>query len=293
MAAVTVTTSELVTADGRRLAVHRFGDPPPGAAPLLLAHATGFHGRVWAPVAAALLEQGWAPVSFDFRGHGGSDPSPDGTYAWSEFADDVGAVVEGLGLAGTDLVAAGHSKGAAALLLRARERPGSFGRLWCYEPIIFPAAEPPPPTDNPMSVRARRRRAVWPSRLEALRSYASRPPFDVLHPDALAAYVDWGFADRPDGRVELRCRPEHEARVYMMGTNHGLYARLGEITTPTLVVAGERTNAIGPALAEDLASRLPAGHLEIWDGRGHFGPLEDPGRAAASITAFAAGPPAR
>jgi pimeloyl-ACP methyl ester carboxylesterase len=293
VATIAVTTTHLDAGGGRRLAVHRFGDPPPGAAPVLLAHATGFHGRVWAPVAAGLAERGWAPVSFDFRGHGASDPSPDGTYAWSEFADDVCAVLDGLGLAGGGVVAAGHSKGAAALLLAALGRPEAFRRLWCYEPIIFPAAEPLPPAENPMSAGARRRRDVWPSRHDAHRSYASRPPFDALHPDALAAYVDWGFADRPDGQVELRCRPEHEARIYMMGGNHGLYTRLDEITAPTLVVAGERTNAIAPALAEDLASRLPTGHLEIWDGRGHFGPLEDPERAAASITAFAAGPPGR
>lgn len=287
MTAPVVTTTSLRRPDGGRLALHRWGTPPPSAPPVLLAHATGFHGRVWAPVAAGLLTAGWAPVSFDFRGHGGSDPSPDGTYAWSEFAEDVAVVLDALGPATSGLVAAGHSKGAAALLLAELARPGRVGRLWCFEPIIFPALEPLPPAENPLSVGARKRRAVWASREEAYASYASRPPFDVLHPDALAAYVDWGFADRSDGQVELRCAPEHEARIYMMGGNHGLYARLGAITTPTLVVAGERTNAIVPALAADLADRLPHGRLEVWEGRGHFGPLEDPDRAVRSLIAFA------
>ena len=43
--------------------------------------------------------------------------------------------------------------------------------------------------------------------------------------------------------------------------------------------------AVPPALGRMIADRLPHATLEIWEGRGHFGPQEDPDRAARSIIA--------
>lgn len=275
------------TPSGLRLAVHDWG----GAGdPVLLAHPTGFHGRVWAPVAERLVVEGRHVWSFDFRGHGDSDPSPDGTYSWSEFASDALAVATHLELAGNPrLLAAGHSKGAAALLLGEADAPGSYARIWAYEPIVFPSDEPlPPHHDNPLSAGARKRRAIWTSREEAVASYASRPPLDVFTAASLQAYVEHGFRDLPDGTVALKCEPEHEATVYAMGAANGIYPRLAEVGCPVLVACGEQTDAIVPKLAGMIAERLPRSSLEIWDGCGHFGPQQDPDRAVASILTFAA-----
>jgi pimeloyl-ACP methyl ester carboxylesterase len=268
------------------LAVHDWGG---NGHPVLLAHPTGFHGLSWAPVAARLVAQGRRVWSFDYRGHGDSDRSPDG-YQWSEFADDVMAVVNELGLAGdTNLLACGHSKGAASLLLGEAREPGTFARLWCYEPIVFPTDDPLPPQDDfPLAAGARRRRAVWSSRDEAFASYGSKPPLDVLNPVALRAYVDYGLRDRPDGQVELKCRPEDEAATYAMGTANGVYPRLREVHCPTLVVCGEHTDAIPPPLGEMIVERLPAGRLEVMPGVGHFGPMQDPDATVESMLRFAA-----
>ena len=55
------------SSDGVTLAVHDLGGDGP---PILLAHATGFHGRVWLPVATHLADAHcWAP---DLLGHGDS-----------------------------------------------------------------------------------------------------------------------------------------------------------------------------------------------------------------------------
>jgi pimeloyl-ACP methyl ester carboxylesterase len=257
--------------------------------PVLLAHPTGFHGLTWAPVAARLVANGRRVWSFDFRGHGDSDRSANG-YRWSGFADDVLAVVDHLGLRGQPaFLACGHSKGAAALLLGEAREPGTFARLWCYEPIVFPSDEPLEPRhDWPLAEGARRRRAVWPSRAEAMASYAARPPLDVLDPAALRAYVDYGLRDRPDGQVELKCAPEDEATMYAMGIANGVYQRLGDVRCPTLVVSGERTDAITPQLGEMIVGRLPRGRLEVMPGVGHFGPMQDPDATVESMLRFAA-----
>jgi pimeloyl-ACP methyl ester carboxylesterase len=273
------------TPDRIALAVHDWGG---SGDPVLLAHPTGFHGRVWAPVAERLVDAGRRVWSFDFRGHGDSDPSPDGQYRWEEFAHDALAVTRHLELAGVPgLLAVGHSKGGASLLFGAVAEPGTYPRIWCFEPIVLPFESPMAATDNPLSSGARRRRAQWPSRAEALASYASRPPLDALSPAALAAYVDYGMRDRTDGTVEIKCRPEDEATMYTMGAGLGLFPKLDRIAVPVLVACGETTTSITPDFAAALVERLPHATLEVWSDRGHFGPLEDPGRAAGSMLRFA------
>jgi pimeloyl-ACP methyl ester carboxylesterase len=285
-AAVPVISTHKFDAGGVNLAVHDWGGD---GHPVLLAHPTGFHGLTWTPVAARLVAQGRHVWSFDYRGHGDSDRSPDG-YQWSEFADDVMAVVQELGLAGeSTLLACGHSKGAASLLLGEAREPGTFARLWCYEPIVFPTDDPLAPQDDfPLAEGARRRRSVWSSRDEAFASYGSKPPLDVLDPDALRAYVDYGMRDRPDGQVELKCRPEDEAATYAMGTANGVYPRLRDVRCPTVVVCGEHTDAIPPQLGEMIVERLPDGRLEVMPGVGHFGPMQDPEATVESMLRFAA-----
>jgi pimeloyl-ACP methyl ester carboxylesterase len=260
------------------------GDGPP----LLLTHATGFCGRVWEPVAARLADrfQCWAP---DLRGHGDAVTPDDHHMSWDGFAQDVLAVVDHLGSAGRPpMVAAGHSKGGASLLLAEQDRPGTFQALYCYEPVVFPSdLLPPQGADsggNYLAEGARRRRERFPSREEALANFSSKPPFDVLHPDALAAYVEHGFADDADGSVLLKCRPENEARTYEMGGQHRAFDHLGEMTTRVTVGVGERDAHQGPGLVAPLiATGLRHGREIVEPDLGHFGPLEDPDRVAAAI----------
>lgn len=256
--------------------------------PTLLAHATGFHGVTWKPVAERLVAAGRHVWSFDFRGQGESDSSPDG-YSWEGFADDVLTVVDALGLSGNpELLGVGLSKGATALLLAQLHKPDAFGYLYCFEPIVFPFdAALPHPDANPLAAGALKRRAVWESTDQALASFGARPPLGVLHPDALRAYVEYGLRGMSDGSFSLKCAPEVEAAIYSMSLSHGAFGRLGEIAIPVAVVSGETTNALTPKFAALVADGLINGHLEVMPGLGHFGPLENPDTVVASILRFA------
>ena len=279
-------STHTIEANGIHLAVHDWGG---AGAPVLLAHPTGFHGRVWAPIAERLVAAGRRVYSFDFRGHGDSD-APDIDYSWHGFADDVLAVARSLDLAGDPaLLAVGHSKGGAALILGEAGTPGTFARIWAYEPIMFPSDVPmPPAADFPLAVGARKRRNEWPSRDAAYDAYAAKPPLDVMTSESLRAYVDYGLRDRGDGVYELKCAPEIEARVYSMGPNHGGFALLPHVHVPVRVVCGEQSRDISPAFGERIAARLPDGSLEVMAGCGHFGPQQDPDAAVASMLAFTA-----
>ena len=255
---------------------------------MLLAHPTGFHGRVWAPVAEQLVQHDCRVYSFDFRGHGDSD-APDIDYSWHGFADDVLAIADHLGLSGDpDLLAGGHSMGAASLILGEAKAAGTFGRIWAYEPIMHSSDAPRSRQDDfPLAVSARKRRNEWPSIDAAYEAYASKPPLDVMTEASLRAYVDYGFRDRGDGVFELKCTPEVEARVYSMTPNHGAYGELPRVHAPVLVVCGETSRDISPAFGARIAEQLPQGALEVMAGCGHFGPQQDPDATVASMLRFA------
>ncbi len=273
-------TSYVTAADGVAVAVHDFGGSGP---PMVFAHATGLHGLVWRPLASHLADA-FTMTAFDERGHGDSGLPPDLDFDWRGFARDALAVVDTVA---TPPFGVGHSSGATALFLAEQARPGTFRALYCFEPVIIPA-NPPLGRDlgNWLAAGARRRREVFASREQALANYAAKPPFDRWAEEALTEYVEHGFADQPDGSVQLKCRGEHEALVYEMATAHDGFARLGEVRCPVLVARGADTEAMSPPVLTGLVERLPDARVEVLPGLAHFGPLEDPAAVAASIRVF-------
>ena len=267
----------VTTPDGVAVAVHDLGGDGPD---LVMLHATGFHGRTWLPVAETLRSR-FHCLAIDERGHGDSGVSPALDFDWQTMAGDVLGVAGELGLHRP--FGMGHSCGAALLLLAEQARPGTFEALYCYEPIMSAVEDPPRPGANPMAAGARRRRDVFASRDAAYAAFAGKPPLSVLAPDALEAYVDFGFDDLEDGTVRLKCQPEHEALVYENGLSHPAYRRLPDVRCPVIVACGELTDAVGPAAADRISERLPQGRTEVFPGLGHFGPLENPSAVAEAV----------
>ncbi len=274
---------DIPTPDGLTLGVHELGG---SGRPTLMCHANGFHGAVWEPLAAAVGNdlQKWA---IDFRAHGASAIPPGFPLGWPEFGTDVLAVVDSLDLPAGQILGIGHSMGGAALLIAEQMRPGTFAGLWVFEPIVPPPLPVPMGSGpNPMADGAERRRASFSSHAEALHNFASKPPYNQLRSDALHAYVRHGFTAGDDGRVHLACRPEDEARIYRSAGAHHAFERLSEVGCPVVVASGR--DEPGPAMfAPLIADSLPHGRLERFEVLGHFGPLEAPGTAAASIQSFA------
>src|SRR5512144_1705876 len=98
LAAMTQPRTSMISGPVGALAVYEWAVPGENAdgTPILLAHPTGFHGRVWAPVAERLVAAGHRVWSLDFRGHGDSDaPAVNGgDYSWDGFASDALAVID-------------------------------------------------------------------------------------------------------------------------------------------------------------------------------------------------------
>jgi pimeloyl-ACP methyl ester carboxylesterase len=134
-----------------------------------------------------------------------------------------------------------------------------------------------------LSAGARRRRAAFPSRRAAYENFAAKPPLDTADPEALEAYVTWGFEESADGSVRLRCDPRDEAAIYERGREHGAFERLGEVGCPVTIAHGY-PEADRPSMwAPEMVSRLPQGREVVFPESSHFGPLEDPAAMARSI----------
>jgi pimeloyl-ACP methyl ester carboxylesterase len=269
---------QVQSTDGVTIAVHDLGGSGP---PLIVCHATGFCGGAYGPLAEHLAggRHVWA---LDFRGHGDSTAPAGGRYDWDGAADDLAAVLGEL----TDepIDAVGHSMGGAALMLVERRAPGTLRSAYLYEPIVVPV-ERSGMVENPLADAARRRRAEFPSKADALWRYATKTPLRVLNAAALAAYVDTGFEDTPEGTARLKLAPADEAAVFE-ATGKATLDTLAGIETPVAVAIGVieemRPAAWGPVIADALVN----GRLVSFATLGHFGPLEDPAGVAASIRDF-------
>lgn len=263
---------------GVELAVHDLGGDGP---PVMLVHATGFHGRCWAPLARALTPY-YSVWAIDQRGHGASAKSPDGRYDdWDAFASDLLAAMDAIG--GTGWRAGGWSLGGGVALLAEARRPGTFDAICCYEPVVIPpgtfgppGSGGPPRAGNPLAVLARKRRPGFASREAAMDNYRSKPPFSDFAPDALASYVHHGFVDLPDGTVGLACAREDEAAVFEGALASPTWAVLGDVRPPVAVLAG--SDPLDPVgrIASDVARKLPRGGLRRFDHLDHFGPMTAP-----------------
>jgi len=282
----------VVERDGLRIAALDWGGEGP---PLLLLHPNGFCAGFFDPLARRLTDT-FRPIGVDLRGHGGSDAPPDLAtgLAFAAMAGDVAAVLDRLGVGepGSRIVGLGESLGGGVLTLVDRLRPGLFRRLMLCEAIAFDAGalgtrEPgsgPGDGGNYMATIARKRRAVWPSRDEVRASYGARPPLNELAPEALDAYVRWGFHDRADGSVQLACAPEVEATIFEESAEAGgaadAWLHLSDLTASMVVVNGTRSNLPAEWFAAQ-ADRIGCPHVEI-DG-GHFFLQEDTPRAESLV----------
>lgn len=271
--------------DGVDIAVHELGGHGPG---LLISHATGFHGRCYAPMAETLAER-FCAVAFDYRGHGDT-PHPGGHVDWERYGDDAVAMGEAMAEAfGGPVAAFGHSMGGACLLMAAHRHPGLFSRLVVFEPIVFPPLGIRPPGDeSPLAAGARRRRAVFPSFEAAIENYASKPPLGGFTRAALEAYVRFGFRLGEDGQVHLKCRPETEAQTFEGGGGHRTWGVLAEIETPVLVIAGKVEPMQPSNIAAGVAEMLPNGTYLERPELDHFAPMTHPAELAALVAGFLA-----
>jgi pimeloyl-ACP methyl ester carboxylesterase len=270
--------------NGIALAVHEWASNG-GAAPLVFAHATGFHGRVWDAIIAAFPYH--PAYAIDLRGHGQSRAGP--ISDWRVVASDVAGFLEQAGVTGA--VGVGHSMGAHTLLQVAADNPGRFARLVLFDPVIlapefYAPGQPLYTADNPHPAIRRKRDFVSPEAM--IERFRDRDPYDLFDPRVFADYCRFGLVPAASGEgMELACAPEVEASVYASSRSNGAILEAARrVDIPVLVVRAKATNLTdfksSPTWPE-LASILPQGTDLQRPDMTHFHPFQDPADAARII----------
>ena len=270
--------------NGIDLAVHEWASEG-GGVPLVFAHATGFHGRVW----DAIVERFPAhPVyAIDLRGHGLSRAAP--ITDWRMLASDVAGFLAQAGLSGA--VGIGHSMGAHTLLQTAADHPAAFSRLVLFDPVIlapeyYAAAETQFTADSPHP--AIRRKRDFASAEAMIERFRERDPYVLFDRRVFEDYCRHGLVPAASGEgMELACAPEVEASVYASSrSNPGILDAARHVDIPVLVVRVKHTTLndfkSSPTWPE-LANILPQGTDLYRPDMTHFHPFQDPEDAARII----------
>jgi pimeloyl-ACP methyl ester carboxylesterase len=109
------------------------------------------------------------------------------------------------------------------------------------------------------------------------------PDFVAANPAVIEA------RKRALGAVDPQCF----ARACLALAGLDLGDRLAAIRDPVLLMCGADDRTTPPALARELAARIPGARYEEIAGSGHCPMLEQPGRLARLMNDFLAGEPAR
>jgi pimeloyl-ACP methyl ester carboxylesterase len=263
---------------------------------LWLAHATGFHGRVWDRMISQLARPHHV-IAIEQRGHGRSEATAFDT--WDVFGHDQAALAAQLDLQGA--VGVGHSMGAHALVQAAALQPGRFSRLLLIDPVMGAPADyhqppAPPGTLHPSAGRKNH----FDSAQAMFDRFVDRPPYSVFDHQALMDYCRFGLRPADSGSgLQLACAPGFEGQVYPLARQHpAIYAAIRALQIPVLVVRARPQDPsikpwdpLGSPTWPGLAQEFRHGRDLHLPDKTHFLPMEDPALAARLVDdALQAGP---
>ena len=243
-------------------------------APIVILHATGFLGRIYRPIAAALSAIGHV-YSYDQRGHGDSGLSLADQYDWQDTVDDLAGFITAMGF--KRVRGFGHSSGATATGALASARPDLISRAVLVEPVIFePGTEAELGWRDPFIDRTLKRKRVFDSVDAMVQNFDQKFPYAAWRKDILRDYCEFGTRPTADGKRELKCRPEIEARFYASSRDFDGLGRILRCEVPLLVIFGQRGDSPGAPLAAKVEAGLRNGLVVNFADAGHFIPMEQP-----------------
>jgi pimeloyl-ACP methyl ester carboxylesterase len=258
-----------------------------GEGPVMVAHSGG-PGIGYAYLRSPALERSFTMVYVEPVGTGASGRLADrGDYRLETYVRFLAALVDRLGRPAVPIL--GHSYGGFVAQQYALEHPDRVAGLVLYDtsPVTGPA--------------------FWAAAIAALESYPQRYPDQPRAAEVPAAFTRALTATNDDTlSEELRAAlPVYLAdywtrRAEFSGLETGLVAwadpaqaeeppfdvrdRLGEITAPTVVIAGRHDFICGPRFAVLLHQGIPGSRLVVLEHSGHLGHLEQSAEFAHAVT---------
>ncbi|GAA1677842.1 3-oxoadipate enol-lactonase [Kribbella yunnanensis] len=220
----------------------------PSEAPVvLMGSSLGAAHTMWAPQLESLSGR-FRVITFDHRGHGGSD-APKGPYTIDDLGGDVVELLDTLEIEQASYV--GISLGGAVGLWLAQNAPDRFHRFALFCPPSNLAANPQPWLDRAAQVRAEGTQAIT----EPTLGRWFLPEFTDIDPvrQMLLSTSDEGYAACCEALAGLNLVP-----------------RLGEISAPVLLVTTDSDTSVPPETVVPLAGQIPGAHLEVIENAAHL-----------------------
>lgn len=228
--------------------------------------------QAWVP----LLADRYRVLRFDARGCGGTTRTPPGErYAIDQFVRDAIGLLDVLEIERVHWV--GESSGGIVGLTAALEHPGRLDTLTlCDTPFkrpeeitrIYTLGE----TDRAAAF-AKHGVAGWCRQTLGYRLDLTR---------ATPELCDW-YCEQMG-----RTPPDIAAALELMIRRGDLWARLPEVRTPTLILAGENSPIAGAAMVAAMQERLPRAQWRRFAGYGHGVNLLAPAECVGAMREFAA-----
>lgn len=244
-------------------------------------HANGFNALTYRFILAPLAAR-YRILAVDQRGHGATTlgTATEGRRDWLDLRDDLLAFLRAVGL--RHIVLTGHSMGATTGLLAAASEPSRCRGLALFDPVILPPGTASVATDSALIQAAARRRAIFPSREDVVKSYRGRGAFTGWPDAVLADYVEAGFRDLPGGEVVLACSPAWEASGYA-AQGHDPWDAFSRVKCAINILRAEKSSTFPLASAGALGGKHI--HISTVPGSTHFLPMERPDLVRSVLSA--------
>jgi pimeloyl-ACP methyl ester carboxylesterase len=256
----------------KEIAGHRFFTVDFGSGSRTLFTHSGWIGTYedWLPT-LEVLSKTWRVASYDHRG-AGETTVPVNEITADALLDDIFRVMDSLEI--ERCVLGGFSAGTGLTVRAVLRDPGRFDGLL----LMNGAAGVRPPDAGPASPP--RLPSTWPGETHSARMRwfieQCTPEPDVEH------IRRWGH------HFLLRAEPEAADRLsgIVPPADDDLVGRLAEMTTPTLLIHGEKDAFVTTAAMQYLASLIPDSKLMVIEGSGHLPAMIRPLDVAAAIESF-------
>ncbi len=247
--------------------LHYVGDGPADGDVVVLSGSLGSDVRMWQPQVEPLAAAGYRVVRHDHRGHGDS-PVPTGPYTLDDLGTDAIALLDTLGVPRVHWV--GVSLGGMLGMWLAAHHPDRIASLT----PCFTSAKLGPP--NMWAERARTVTEHGTSVVaEAVVGRWFTPEFAAAHPDRIDFYQGMVAATPAEGYAGCCGAIE---RMDLLDV-------LGDITAPTLVIAGAEDPATPPEHGRRIADGIPDASYTVVEGAAHLGNVEQPDAVTSLLLA--------
>jgi pimeloyl-ACP methyl ester carboxylesterase len=243
--------------------------------PLLLIQGMSGTHVAWGRPFREVLEESFDVVAFDNRGIGLSGPV-EGPFTIVEMAEDTAGLLEELGLESAHVV--GISMGGMIAQELALAEPGrlrslTLGCTYCGGP-----GSQLMPQENVEKLAA--------GMMSGDRDKAIRASYEVNLSPAFRA-DEGAYAAFHEMAVSVPARKATIELQVQAIWGHDTSGRLGDISTPTLIVHGTEDGVLPFPNGEQIASLMPGARFEPLEGVGHMFWWEQPQRSAELIREYA------